>query len=720
MSPTIKRVLVANRGEIALRIIRACHEEGLEAVAVYSEVDRLAPHVRAAEVAVPIGAAPAPQSYLDGAKLIDAARRTGCQAIHPGYGFLSERAPFAEAVTDAELVFVGPPAAAIRAMGDKTEARRRMQAAGVPIVPGTTRPVADHAQARSEAARLGYPVLLKAAAGGGGKGMRLLREEGELESAFEAAASEAQKAFGAGELYLERYLERPRHVEIQVLADSYGRVVALGERECSIQRRHQKLIEESPSLAVTPALRRRMSEAATAAAGAVGYLGAGTIEFLLAPTGEFYFLEMNTRLQVEHPVTELVYGVDLVREQLRVAMGQPLRVHAGALQPRGHAIECRITAEDPFNDFLPATGTVRHLRVPGGPGVRWDAGVETGNEVTLHYDPLIAKLIVWGETRTVALERMRRALRELVIVGIPSSQAFHLRVMDDPDFKRGDVDTTYLERTGTRLLSADVRPELGRPLAVVAALLAEERRLADGRAVFVPRTAPGERVRLRDGVRLHKTFARGELAEVVAPAPVSGPAGSARVTPPCPHYGRDRCGGCQLQHLAYDAQLAAKRAIVGEALRRIGKLDVADPEIVEAVEEWRYRAKISLAVKPVGRSDRRTVGLQPYDRPGAVFPLADCHIADFRLMALWRELKPRLELLPAKLTRLTLRLDREGRRHVIAESAGEPWLDADRLRAALPDGDAVICWWQPAEGVARVVAGPGTCSPRSPSRSASS
>src|SRR6266581_2977370 len=478
MSPTIKRVLVANRGEIALRIIRACHEEGLEAVAVYSEVDRLAPHVRAAEVAVPIGAAPAPQSYLDGAKLIDAARRTGCQAIHPGYGFLSERAPFAEAVTDAELVFVGPPAAAIRAMGDKTEARRRMQAAGVPIVPGTTRPVADHAQARSEAARLGYPVLLKAAAGGGGKGMRLLREEGELESAFEAAASEAQKAFGAGELYLERYLERPRHVEIQVLADSYGRVMALGERECSIQRRHQKLIEESPSLAVTPALRRRMSEAATAAAGAVGYLGAGTIEFLLAQTGEFYFLEMNTRLQVEHPVTELVYGVDLVREQLRVAMGQPLRVHAGTLQPRGHAIECRITAEDPFNDFLPATGVVRYLGIPGGPGVRWDGGIEEGNEVTLHYDPLIAKLIVWGETRVVALERMRRALRELTIDGIPSSQAFHLRVMDDPEFQRGDLDVTYLERAGERLRVGEVPVELTQPLAVAAALLAEERRAA--------------------------------------------------------------------------------------------------------------------------------------------------------------------------------------------------------------------------------------------------
>src|SRR5881227_3578578 len=472
------RVLVANRGEIALRIIRACHEEGLESVAVYSDADRLSPHVRAAHVAVPIGAAPAAESYLDIAKLLEAARATDCQAVHPGYGFLSERAPFAEAVTQAGLTFIGPPATAIRAMGDKTEARRRMQAAGVPIVPGTTRPVADHAQARPEAARLGYPVLLKAVAGGGGKGMRLVQTEAELEAAFEAAQSEAQKAFGAGEVYLEKYLERPRHIEIQVLADSFGRVVSLGERECSIQRRHQKLIEEAPSLAVTPALRRRMSEAATTAATAVGYLGAGTIEFLLAPSGEFSFLEMNTRLQVEHPVTELVYGVDIVREQLRVAMGQPLRVHAGTLQPRGHAIECRITAEDPFNDFLPATGVVRYLRVPGGPGVRWDGGIEAGNEVTLYYDPLIAKLIVWGETRSVALERMRRALRELAIVGIPSSQAFHLRVMDDPEFQRGDIDITYLERAGARLRVGEVPAELTRPLAVAAALLAEERRAA--------------------------------------------------------------------------------------------------------------------------------------------------------------------------------------------------------------------------------------------------
>jgi len=478
MSTTFKRVLVANRGEIALRVIRACHEEGLEAVAVYSDADRLSPHVRAAHVAVPIGAAPASESYLDIAKLIEAARTTECQAVHPGYGFLSERAPFAEAVTQAGLTFVGPPATAIQAMGDKTEARRRMQAAGVPIVPGSTRPVLDHLQAGAEAARLGYPVLLKAVAGGGGKGMRLVRDEGELESAFQGAESEAMKAFGVGELYLEKYLDRPRHIEIQILADTYGRVVALGERECSIQRRHQKLIEEAPSVAVTPALRRRLSEAATAAAGSVGYLGAGTIEFLLAPTGEFYFLEMNTRLQVEHPVTELVFGVDIVREQLRVAQGQPLRVHAGALQPRGHAIECRITAEDPFNSFLPATGMIRYLQAPSGPGVRWDGGVEAGNEVTLFYDPLLAKLIVWGDTRAAALQRMRRALRELVIVGIPSSQAFHLRVLADPDFQRGDVDVTYLERVGERLLAAELAPELTQPLAIAATLLAEEQRAA--------------------------------------------------------------------------------------------------------------------------------------------------------------------------------------------------------------------------------------------------
>src|SRR5437773_537473 len=474
----IARVLVANRGEIALRIIRACHEERLEAVAVYSQADRLSPHVRAAELAVPIGPAPAVDSYLNMGRLIEAARSTGCQAIHPGYGFLSERAPFADAVARAGLVFIGPPAAAIVAMGDKTEARRRMQAAGVPIVPGTTQAVPDAKRARHEAARLGFPVLLKAVAGGGGKGMRLVHGPAELEAAFQAAQGEALRAFGEGDVYVEKYLQRPRHVEIQVLADTHGRVVALGERECSIQRRHQKLIEEAPSVALSPALRRRMSEAATAAAGSVGYVGAGTIEFLLGPGGEFHFLEMNTRLQVEHPVTELVYGVDIVREQLRIAAGKPMRVHAGTLNPRGHAIECRITSEDPFNDFLPATGVLRYLRVPSGPGVRWDGGVEQGNEVTLFYDPLLAKLIVWGDTREIAIQRMRRALRELVIVGLPTSQAFHLRVMEEPAFQRGELDITYLERVGPALLAPEPRAELVRPLAVVAALLAEEQRAA--------------------------------------------------------------------------------------------------------------------------------------------------------------------------------------------------------------------------------------------------
>src|SRR5260221_4471235 len=423
----IKRVLVANRGEIALRIIRACQEEGLEAVAVYSEADRLAPHVRAAHTAVLLGAAPAAESYVTIRRWIAAAQTTGCQAVHRGYGFLSERAAFADACVQAGLVFVGPPAAAIRAMGDKTEARRRMQQAGVPVVPGTAATLRDAAEARREAKRIGYPVMLKAAAGGGGKGMRLVKTDAEVDSAFQGARSEAQKAFGDGSVYVEKYLERPRHIEIQILADRHGRVVALGERECSIQRRHQKLIEEAPSPVVSPALRRRLSEAATAAAGAVGYSGAGTIEFLLTPTGEFYFLEMNTRIQVEHPVTEPVYGVDLVREQLRIAAGQPMRVHPGLLHPRGHALECRITPEDPFNDFLPATGVLQYLRVPSGPGIRWDGGVEGGHEVTLVYDPLIAKLVASGETRDRATQRVSRALGGDAKVGVPTGQPVHPR-----------------------------------------------------------------------------------------------------------------------------------------------------------------------------------------------------------------------------------------------------------------------------------------------------
>jgi acetyl-CoA carboxylase biotin carboxylase subunit len=471
-------VLVANRGEIALRIIRACHEEDMEAVAVYSEADRFAPHVREADAAVEIGPAPAPESYLDAQKLIAAAQSTGCQGVHPGYGFLSERAAFAEAVRAAGLVFVGPPAEAIRMMGDKTEARRRIQAAGVPIVPGMLQPARDAAEAKREAQRIGLPVMLKAAAGGGGKGMRLVRHADDVEAAFAAATNEAKQAFGAAGVYVEKFIERPRHVEVQVLADDHGRVVALGERDCSIQRRHQKLIEEAPSPAVSPALRRRLSEAATAAAGAAGYRGAGTMEFLLGPQpgGEFYFLEMNTRIQVEHPVTELVYGVDLVREQLHIAAGRPMRVHPGILAPRGHAIECRIMAEDPGNDFLPATGTIRYLRPPAGPGVRWDAGVEAGTEVTLFYDPLVAKLIVWGETRPVAIARMTRALRELVLVGLPTTQSFHLRVLQDPVFRRGEADLTYFE-TGAAVRFTEPAPrDVQRAAALAAALLADAQR----------------------------------------------------------------------------------------------------------------------------------------------------------------------------------------------------------------------------------------------------
>jgi len=470
----LKRVLIANRGEIALRIIRACHEEGLEAVAVYSEADRSACHVRAADYAVGIGPASPSQSYLSIEKLIGAAREAGADAVHPGYGFLAERAAFAEAVEAAGLTFIGPPASAIRAMGDKNEARRRMDAAGVPIVPGTRDAVGDLKSATEAADRIGYPVMVKASAGGGGKGMRIVRQPGALASALESARSEARKAFGDERVYLEKLVERPRHVEIQVLADS-SRTVHLGERECSIQRRHQKLVEEAPSLAVSPELRERMGAAAVSAARAVDYRGAGTCEFLLARDGSFYFLEMNTRIQVEHPVTELVYGFDLVREQLRIASGHPMSVPDGPLQPRGWAIECRITSEDPGNDFLPATGRIEYLRVPSGPGVRWDSGVELGDVVTLHYDSLLAKLIAWAPDRNEAVARMSRALEELVVVGVATNQAFHQRLMADEAFQRGELDIQFLERRGD-LMTAGLSPERLRQLAIAAALAEAEAR----------------------------------------------------------------------------------------------------------------------------------------------------------------------------------------------------------------------------------------------------
>ena len=470
----ITKVLVANRGEIALRIIRACHEEGLEAVAVYSDADRSTPYVRAADRAVPIGPAPAAQSYLLIDRIIAAAKSTGAEAIHPGFGFLSERAAFAQAVTDAGLVFVGPPASAIRAMGDKTEARRRMAAAGVPVVPGAMAALEDPVVAAKLAKTLGYPVLVKAAAGGGGKGMRVVRAESELAGALISAASEALKAFGAAAVYLEKFIERPRHVEIQVLAD-HARTIHLGERECSVQRRHQKLLEEAPSVAVDPPLRERMGAAAVAAAKAVGYRSAGTCEFLLAADGSFYFLEMNTRIQVEHPVTELVYGVDLVRQQLRIARGLPMTVAAGPLMPRGWSMECRITSEDPSNGFLPSTGRISYLRPPAGPGIRWDSGVETGDEVTLYYDSMLAKLIVHGADREDAIVRMERALRELVVVGVATNQSFHLRLLADPDFRAGRIDIQFLERHPELAVAAPT-DAIVRRLAVAAALAEHDRR----------------------------------------------------------------------------------------------------------------------------------------------------------------------------------------------------------------------------------------------------
>ncbi len=486
----MRRVLIANRGEIALRIIRACHEEGLEAVAVYSAADRRSAHVRAADHAIAIGPARPSESYLSIERLIAAARESGADAVHPGYGFLAERAVFAEAVEQADLIFVGPPPAAIRAMGDKTEARRRMQEAGVPIVPGGSAPVDDPVAARAAAEEIGYPVMVKAAAGGGGKGMRVVRDRDSLAAALKGAASEALKAFGDSSVYLEKFIERPRHIEIQVLADA-DRTVHLGERECSIQRRHQKLVEEAPSLALTVDLRESMGAAAVSAAQAVGYRGAGTCEFLLSDDGSFYFLEMNTRIQVEHPVTELVYGVDLVREQLRIAAGLPMRVHPGWLNPRGWALECRITSEDPANGFLPSTGRIEYLRAPAGPGVRWDSGVETGDEVTLYYDSLLAKLIVWAPDRAQAITRMSQALDELVVVGVATNQAFHRRLMADAEFTKGEIDIQFLERRAD-LLAQSVDPRRLLDLAVAAALAEDHSRHARRPAATTEGGSPSE------------------------------------------------------------------------------------------------------------------------------------------------------------------------------------------------------------------------------------
>ena len=467
------KVLVANRGEIALRVIRACRELGVASVAVYSEADARAPHVREADEAVLLGPAPSSESYLKGDRIIEAAQRVGAQAIHPGYGFLSEREWFARAVRDAGLTFIGPSAEAIAAMGSKTAARELAIAAGTPVVPGTTSALRDADEAAEVAERFGYPVLLKAAAGGGGKGMRVVQRREELAGALASAQREARNAFGDDAVYVEKYIVGPRHVEIQVLGDQHGTMLHLGERECSIQRRHQKMIEEAPSVAVTPELRARMGQAAVAAARAAGYSNAGTCEFLLDANGQFYFLEMNTRIQVEHPVTELVMGVDLVQWQLRIAAGERLPFTQESLVPRGWAIECRITSEDPANGFLPSTGRVQYLHVPTGPGVRWDGGIETGSEVTLYYDPMLAKLIVWAPDRAQAIARMHRALLELTIDGIDTSRDFHLRVMENEDFRTGAIEIQWLERHLAELTAAPAPHESVVRAAIAAVLLSE-------------------------------------------------------------------------------------------------------------------------------------------------------------------------------------------------------------------------------------------------------
>ncbi len=470
------KVLIANRGEIALRIVRACQEMGLRSVAVYSEPDAGAPHVREADEAVAIGPASSSESYLRADKLIEAAKRTGAGAIHPGYGFLAEREHFARAVRDAGLVFVGPPPEAIAALGSKTAARTLVTQAGVSVVPGTAEPLRDAAEAARIAKTFGYPVLLKAAAGGGGKGMRVVKTEGELAGALDSARREAKNAFGDDAVYVEKFISGPRHVEIQVLGDTHGTMLSLGERECSVQRRHQKMIEEAPSVAVTPELRKRMGETAVKAARAAGYVNAGTCEFLLDRDGNFYFLEMNTRLQVEHPVTELVTGIDIVQWQLRIARGERLPFTQEQLAPRGWAIECRITSEDPSNDFLPSTGRISYLRLPGGPGVRWDGGIGIGTEVGLHYDPMLAKLIVWAPTRDAAIARMHRALLELTVEGVETSRDFHLRVMEDDDFRKGAIDIQWLERRLASLTGVAPPPGGDLAAAIAAALLAEEER----------------------------------------------------------------------------------------------------------------------------------------------------------------------------------------------------------------------------------------------------
>jgi acetyl-CoA carboxylase biotin carboxylase subunit len=466
-----KKILIANRGEIAVRVIRACRELGVRSVAVYSDVDRASLHVRKADEAYHIGPATASESYLNIGKIIAVAKLAGVDAIHPGYGFLSENATFARACGDAGIKFIGPPPTAMEMMGSKTRARQHMEKAGVPFVPGSLRGM-EFEQTREVAEKIGYPVMLKAAAGGGGKGMRLVRNPRDLKSAFEGARSEAERSFSDSEVYIEKYIENPRHIEMQVFADEHGNCVYLGERECSVQRRHQKVLEESPSPIVTPEMRRQMGETAVQAAKACGYTNAGTIEFIVDQQRNFYFLEMNTRLQVEHPVTELVTGYDLVHLQFHVAAGEELPFRQEDVKMRGHAIECRIYAEDPDNNYFPSPGKITLLLLPSGPGIRRDSGMYEGWNVPIDYDPLLAKLIGYGASREEAIARLQRALYEYFVGGIKTNISLFRRILSDPEFRAGNLDTGFLDRllsNPANLAVEDERREDKERVAAIAA-----------------------------------------------------------------------------------------------------------------------------------------------------------------------------------------------------------------------------------------------------------
>jgi acetyl-CoA carboxylase, biotin carboxylase subunit len=483
----VKKVLIANRGEIAVRVIRACREQALSTVAVFSEADREALHVQMADEAYAIGPAPAADSYLRIATLVRVAKAAGADAIHPGYGFLAENPALADACREAGLIFIGPPVSAIRTLGNKTAARKLARETGVPMVPGTLEAVSSDDEARAAAASIGYPVMIKAAMGGGGKGMRLVSAPTELDAALRMARSEAGAAFGDSAVYLERYVAEPRHVEVQILGDAHGNVIHLGERECSIQRRHQKLIEESPSPLVDAGMRERLGDAACRLARAAGYVNAGTVEFLADGAGNFYFLEVNTRLQVEHPVTEMVTGIDLVRQQLSIAAGEPLGFRQEDVTWRGAAIECRINAEDPFAGWMPSPGVITGLRAPSGPWVRDDSGVYEGYTVPRHYDTLIAKLIVWGADRDAAIARMARALGEYKVVGVRTTIPVLARIVAHEDFRAGRLSTSFLERAMPELVAAGGRFA---PIALIAAVLAEYERLGHSTLSVPPATSP--------------------------------------------------------------------------------------------------------------------------------------------------------------------------------------------------------------------------------------